>query len=365
MMPYFTQWLLRWSVLFILLFIGSTKAATYCVSTSIQLQSALNSANTNNQNNLIKIVQGIYFTPGSAFTYNLGGGKPPGRNLEISGGWWPASGFLPCSQQNPNAFSTVLDGNNSNGVMQIRTENYSKITINNLTFSHGISGAGGGLHVYSLLSNTEFKSFDLDHCAFLNNEATVASALHVSGFDQVSVKNSLFVKNHAVLAATVHLGQGDGYGIFFTNNTVTENTVSDNSLSTAGVNINVSESVLSALFNNILWNNDNSDLNLVGYGTHHLYHNNIGIRTGNALHDDVGNMSIVPDFPFLVSEPYNYTLSLSSPLVNAGMHPSATLPQSWFLGSNDMLGRIRKQDGVVDIGALETTPDLIFMNGFE
>jgi len=67
------------------IYISVSYAATFCATTSSELQSALDSANTNNQHNLIKIAEGSYETSGSQFSYKESGTNA-GWDLEISGG---------------------------------------------------------------------------------------------------------------------------------------------------------------------------------------------------------------------------------------------------------------------------------------
>ncbi|MCF6299527.1 MAG: hypothetical protein L3J52_00145 [Proteobacteria bacterium] len=364
------------SIVLLLLCIVSVNAAEFCVTTSAELQSALDDANTNNQHNLIKIVEGIYQTLGSEFSYNSMDNKS-GWDLEISGAW---SEFMtdPCGQQSSGSpFLTTLNGIGDNRVMQIIAAGNANITISSVFFINGLVGggfSGGGLLVFST-QNDHTGIFRLQRNAFINNKADFDSAVSVSGFTTMIVSNNLFVSNNALSAFAIALEQNDANGIYFTNNTVYDNTKSTfNGLST-GAYITASGSSNAAIYNNILWDNDhnfgseNIDLELAGDGDFYVSHNDIGMKIGVAALVDFRNISVAPKFG---SGFLNFRQLPSSMLINLGMSPLTNPPipitfeQDWALGSLDMYGRDRRQKGQVDIGSSESPYiNFIFVNGFE
>lgn len=345
-------------------------SATFCVTTSAGLQNALNSANTNNQHNLIKIAEGNYTTPGSQFSYNANNSNA-GWDLAISGGW---TDFFdnPCGQQlSGSPFLTILDGNSNNRVMRIIASGSADITVSNLMFLNGVVGnsyRGGGLEIRST-QNDHTGNLKLERNAFINNEADFGSAFTTNGFNKMVIRNNLFVANNAIAGFAVDLLQNDGLGIYYTNNTLIYNTQVQENTFGAGVDIAVNGSSKAAVYNNLSWGNEFYDLRLRGTGDHFLHDNDTEVRVGVTPLTDSGNFSSPPQFDTGI---LNYTPSLSSPLVNKGRIPPFVVPLptpfqlAWGLGDVDMLGNTRIQGGRVDIGAYESSPEVpIFVNSFE
>lgn len=342
------------------------QAAEFCVTSSAELQSALTSAANNAQHDVIKIAEGSYLTPGSEFSYF-------GTNswdLEISGGWSEFFGN-PCGQQlTDNAFATALDGNQMNRVLRVRAFGTSDITISNLMLINGKVGdpeRGGGLHLYGA-QNEHLGDTLIERVAFVNNEAKFGGAISISGGNKMSLRNNLFVVNHSLVSNNVSIVQNDTTGVFFTNNTVYANTT--DTASSGGLRVYTSGTSGALVANNVLWDNDNSDLDMGGGGDKYLHNNDIGIRIGSTPISDEGNFSLPPRFEGGL---FNFTPSAISPLVNAGRIPCFICPipvpfdDRWGVGDTDVLGNERVQDNAVDIGAYESdhSRDLIFMHVFD
>ena len=58
-------------------------AADFCVDNAVDLQAALSEADTNGQDDTIRVVQGTYLTLGVPFSYN----SPEDFSVEILGGY--------------------------------------------------------------------------------------------------------------------------------------------------------------------------------------------------------------------------------------------------------------------------------------
>ena len=255
--------------------------------------------------------------------------------------------------------------------MKIITSGSADITISNLLFINGIVGdtyRGGGLEIRSF-ENNHTGNLVLERNAFINNEADFGSALSTNGFTKMILRNNLFVANNAIAGYAVILLQSDGYGIYYTNNTLFGNTQVEVNSFGAGIDIAAYGSSKAAVYNNVSWDNEVFDLQLRGSGEHFFYNNNTEVRVGITPLAESGNFSSSPQFEigFL-----NFKPSLNSPLVNTGKKPPFAAPfpipfqSAWSLGDVDLLGNERLQDGKVDIGAYESSPEIpIFANGFE
>ena len=358
-------------IIILIMFLPSIQAATFCVVNSMELQNALDEANINKQNNIIKIAVGNYTTPGFQFNYNAANSNT-GWNLEIIGGW---SEFFknPCGQQiGSTPFDTVLDGNSNNRVMELIASGNADITIRDLTFINGMVdglGRGGGLRIRSI-ANNHTGNLILERSAFINNEANYGSAFNISEFNKTVIKNNLLADNNARTGLTAEIIQNNQYGIYFTNNTVINNTQENDNGWGTGVQISACGSSNAAIYNNLLWGNETNDLGLGLCGKNYFLSNNdIAVRVGADPISDSGNISLSPELNLGVMI---YTPSFNSPLVDAGTKPPENVPfpipfkWDWNVGLVDFLGNVRTQGSKVDIGAFESAPEMpIFINGFE
>lgn len=349
--------------------VQNATAAEFCVTTSSELQTALSSAQSNNQHNAVKIAEGSYSTPGSEFSYT----DSDGWDLEISGGWTEFFGN-DCGQQlTGNPLNTVLDGNNTTRIMNISSGGNSEITISNLTFingGHDMLSGGGGLRFWSTNMNAHIGEVTIERNVFINNTAEKASALYFfSSGSKSHIRNNVFNLNQTTNGGyAVELNQDIDSGIYFTNNTMTQNT-GDDLNDRGGLRIFTASSSNSYVGNNVLYGNGNEDFRINGTGQVYFHYNDVGVAVGTVNSSNVGNFSSDPKFNTGILE---FTPSYGSPLVNKGYDPPNFVPiptpfnLAWFEGSVDLLSNTRKQGGKVDIGAIETSPEPpIFINGFE
>ena len=113
----------------------------FCIASADDLTNALASLSTSASNtdaDEIRIHTGIYFAPASGWT----GSVTTHHALTIRGGYTDDG----CTQQTLNASMTVLDGNDTSGVMTINTplSPNSDIEVSDLTFQHG-KGSNAGM----------------------------------------------------------------------------------------------------------------------------------------------------------------------------------------------------------------------------
>src|SRR5690606_30710925 len=155
-------------VLVMCLLSPAVHGAEHCVTTSQQLVDALAAADSNNQNDVIRIATGSYTAPdANGFRYLANGVAPENHSLVISGGWTDFFGN-PCGQQaGSTPWDTFLSGNGGR-VMAIFEGNVSNITgveISGLSFtSADHAGAGGGLFIDMNASTGDIR---IDRCAFI------------------------------------------------------------------------------------------------------------------------------------------------------------------------------------------------------
>lgn len=359
--------IIKITLLLVLLHIScSLKAGEFCVNDTFELRSALTIADNNNAHDVIKIAEGNYITNGVAFSYN----DLNGKDLEISGGWSPVLNN-PCGQQlGGNPYGTILDGDNSSNILNIETKSVANVVVSGIAFINGLdaTGFGAGLKIMNN-SATASEQFFIENNVFINNESVWASALYLNGADEVIVRNNLFFSNIVTDGNVTTIFMNNGYGLYFTNNTMILNNAENESGS--GIHLSVNGTSQALVANNVLKDNLTFNIYLGGNGNIYLKNNDLGSLGGpNNPLENVGNINLPPRFE---SGLFNFFPSAISPLVNAGVKPCSICPfpvpfdESWGLGATDLMGYVRNQNGGVDIGAIESihVPDLIFWGIFE
>ena len=345
------------------------QAAEFCVGTVAELRSALNTAESNNEDDDIRIELGTYESNGSTFIYN----ETQGFDLRISGGWID---FFDndCGIQTPNQpLQTILDGSQSTQALYIRTALNANIEVSNLSFQNGNTTlSGGGLYI-SKAENLNTGEMIIANNSFVNNQATFGAALSVSGAATFHVRNNLIIANNAIVRNSVSVVQNNANGIYFNNNTVIGNT-SNEVAESGAVYLTTSGTSNLLIANNILNGNQLEDLdarNSSTEATYYLYNNNVDVLVGSVPDVVANNFNLPNRFE---SGFFSFTPDADSPLVNAGRNPCGFIcpfptpfVNDWELGDTDILAQGRIQMDAVDIGAIESSysGDLIFWNRFE
>ena len=386
---------------FILLFHSTTQAATFCVSTDAELLSALFSAESNGQNDVIRLVQGTYLgavqdTDQGSLVYS----STEAFNLTIEGGY--TSG---CTSRVVDPANTVLDGLDTGTVLTLATDQSADFTVEGLTLQNGVAiedggtADGGGLLVVTkgnlTLTNNVFSA----NSAIGIEVRANGGGLSISGADSVILTNNTFSANSAASGeANAHGGgvsiseagsviltnnvfstnsvvggpdpevEGNGGGVhvvapmvILTNNTVTANTASDKGGGLWLQLVDVSDSA--DIDNNIIWGNSaarGADLFLDNDGdddllrsTVNLFNNNFdqsvaGTFLALVFAIDPSNLDNV-DPLFVDAASGDYHLQEGSPVINAGNNDAPSLPDEDKDGNPRMVG------DVVDMGAFEST----------
>lgn len=323
-------------------------AASFCVSSSAELQAAIAAAASNSDSNdAIRLQSGVYPSPPNGFGREV---FAPGDNISISGGWRPLIG--PCDLPGYDASASVIDGEeqraglvfNRSGAGSGET-NVSWLTIRGgrQNLSSLYYGNGGGVAIFGSGPVT------IEHMIFRNNRATVnGGALYLGGAQRI-VRNNLFVDNWAANGSAV-FAPGAGGAVLFSNNTLTRHKlVAPTGLAFV---VDFDSSPTSFAWNNILYDNPISVYCDIS-GDQHMLNNNIIERPcGSYAAGSSNNVNVDPRFVHSIDD---LRLRRDSPAIDSGGNSGVS--------TRDLDGRPRKIGPAVDRGAYEA--DFLFGNGFE
>ena len=350
--------------------------ATFCATSTSELQNALSTAAVNGEADIVRIATGTYPAPaGGSFLFDpLAPVNGDEEDLTLSGGWTP---FFdnPCGQRS-NAFSpfdTLLDGENRERVLRIVPEGAPDIVIEGITFISGNpseSGTrrGGGLELRDFAFTGTLR---IERSAFLFNTANYGSAISANG-DIVRLRNNLIAGNDAENSNAVEVAGREGdTGVYLTANTIINNVVQSTAQNArGGVYVFLWEDTRALLVNNVIHGNEVRDLALAGIGVVTMRNNLVDVQQGSA--DSVtGQVSGDPMFIGGFLNLIDFTPDIGSPLIDAGIRPPTLIPfpppfdSLWSLPDYDLLGRPRIQGMTADVGAYEATPHVVFDDGFE
>jgi hypothetical protein len=337
---------------------GASNAATFCVSSASELQAALNIAASNNEGDLIELVEGT-FTLSAMLTHHTS----EVRNLLLIGGYVPG-----CSALADAGAKSVIDGGGTRPLLDLAAP--GDVLLLRLVWQNGLAtaqhnamliypptGSSGNLRILqNVFSN-------IDGYADAN---TVVPPVYLRTRAQLDVDDTRFTGIASAYPgrAAVILDGGagtssDGHGGRFINNTFTDNLVPHSSGDNDGALRLVGTPDSWLVANNILWDNAaDYDLQLSSHTS--LYHNDIGTYRGTPIDGIGSNPAVEPMFVDAAND--NYHLRADSPLLNAGLH---SIPGG--VNTYDLDGNPRVMFGEVDIGAyeLQQLPDAIFTDGFE
>ena len=209
----------------LIMFIGSAKAAEFCVTGGGELLAAINTANNNNQADHIKVSEGSYTTPPGGYIFET----TQNDDLEISGGWTSFMGN-DCGQQLAGSpFDTTIDANQSGRVMRIRTGPHANITLSGMNFINGfLTGPGnntGSLLIdlgYSVPEVSPTGKVVIERMSFLNNNAFGSGAVYVNNANTIVFRNNLLAANNSESGSSVIglLAEDDMNGVYVINNTI-------------------------------------------------------------------------------------------------------------------------------------------------
>ena len=190
------------TVLFILFFtiyhLSTAFGAEICVSTPVAFQNALNQAEQNEEDDLIKVQQGIY--AGYELYYSF----TKEHNITVRGGY---TAF--CATRERNPANTILDGSSVRRPLTLISYGGGNITVDGFTIRKGKSpstGDGGGLY---LISST--------------SESTHSGDLTVT--NNIIVSNAAEKNGGGIYAKSQSNPNGTAGSVTISNNTITNNQV--------------------------------------------------------------------------------------------------------------------------------------------
>lgn len=360
---------------------STTKSANFTVSTSVELETALNTARANGQNDVITLLSGVYPTisPSEGFKY-----YGTNENFSLT---------MQCTDG-----SAVLDGQGGVRVFIIRTKGANAhITLSGIEIKNGYitdPDLGAGLNIWVQNSNVT-----LTNVVVANNWASALfSAVNASGMflktdssSTLTFRNSTFTNNYAKgMGGGMYINAGYGTAINFINNTLVANrgstlgggayvTVVNGSLTlenntftknwtgygSGGGGLYVKtfdNSTPVTLRNNIMWDNqaDNgigADMffedNGASIAISHCCYSNLAWQTGTGV---ILRSNVVTN-PLLTEDMH---LRAGSPCIDTGTN------QAWMVAATDLWGRPRISNTCVDMGANETVvrnTGMTFANG--
>ena len=327
---------LLFAVVFLVAVLGlfdRAQAAVFCVDTPSALQSALNVAATNNENDTIQVVQGTYLTPGNQFEY----ASEKDFSITLLGGFTTG-----CQSRVLDPTNTILDGQNTNRVIRIDpwwgSGNilFQGFTVRNGNTSGGWEG-GGGLYFGGTADSSG--NYTIDHNIFLGNSTSTHGGGLKGGSDLgiTYIHNNLFLNNYAGIehGAASLTSNGEAY--------ITNNTVCGNSSKDPDGGLRLWASKIGSVSNNIFFGNSEIDLILGGSGIV-LLNNDIGTLKGTPGIGSAGNLNVDP----LFVAPEDFHLRGDSPLIDKG----AASPAGG-LSATDIDGNLRVMGSAPDIGAYE------------
>jgi hypothetical protein len=330
-------------------------AATFCVDTANELQSALMTASSNGEADSVRIEAGLYEGISSiAFAYTTS----ESHAIWISGGYLSNCVIL---VNDPGL--TVISGSGVRQALVLTGTGGSSgaQSLSNLTITDGAtSQQGAGLFMGGA---THTGDVTVTRVVIERNTATsIAGGMAIYTNGRAKVINNLFLLNrcgyrYCGLSATVIASNPTEIRAVFGNNTFVGNAcASGTECELAGVRYG--GSARSLFYNNVFAANTLGDLSLetTSGGSSELYHNNLVSLAGVPPVQSVGNIAVAnPQFVDLLND--DLRPRFSSPLRNAG-----TLAFEYL--QLDLAGRKRVNESEIDIGAFENQ-DRLFIDGFE
>jgi hypothetical protein len=330
----------------------------FCVGTTAELRSALQTAASNGTDDQIRVKTGTYRGDGAGPVASVATSEDGA--LTLRGGYVDVAGFE-CASLSSDPTATNIDGEDVRAGLRLAAlpGSSAAITVQNLTLTRGSTAEfGAGLDVGGVSGYTG--NVLIERVIFVDNVASFGGALNGYTAGTFTLRNSVFrgnvaTDNGAASVVASHPGTA-AYRIFIGGNTfVTNACTDDDPPCNAGVRIGLSGNARAAVFNNAFVLSDGTDLSFNGNGLADLLSNNLQAFTGTPGVQSGNLMLTEPGFVDLLGG--NFRLRFTSPLREAGNG-------AFDLGALDAAGRPRLSDERYDIGAFEND-EILFSDSFE
>ena len=323
-------------------------AAVVCVTTSQELQDALDSASDGGANSGTIVY--VYLAKG---TYKIGAATSNGpfkfhstsatSELILTGGY-----DATCKTVTFKAAETILDGGGTSQVLNLISQN-GAVDVINMTIQNGNSDQqGGGLSINNAQNaGTEVA---ITNCIIRNNHSSangggvaVYSAGEPGDYHEF-IGNALYGNSSDTTYGAGFLSFG-GTAVWFYNNTIYNNTAAgSNAVGGFGCCGTVTAAV--EIAGNIIWQNTNYGIDL--YGTPpELTYNDYGTRSGDTPAVEENSIHVDPKFANAGADDLH--LGQGSPLIGF-------VPKNYTLSNfDDLEGHPRNVAAFFDAGAYAET----------
>ncbi|MBW1812665.1 MAG: DUF5123 domain-containing protein [Deltaproteobacteria bacterium] len=341
----------------VLLTIFTTGAlgADVCVDSASTLQTALNTAESSGESDVIRVVQGTYT---DNFSYSSG----ETHSLTLLGGC-----IAGCASRDVNPANTVLDAQGTDRVLYLDNYAGGDITVDGFTIQNGVSTVdGSGIYARSQGSVLAGDVTLTNNIIRDNISEESGGGAYTRSYSENGTAGNIFLLNNTVSGNSSNLAGGvfassysvNGFAgsIALINNTIYENSASDyggGTYASAGSSSNPGGVI--NFYNNIIWGNSaassGDDIYIYNFSgdTTYSYHNNYSDMSGT-WDNESGETDIDPQF--IDPDNGDFRLRSSSPCIDAG---ETNLPSPPGLPSTDFEGDPRIIDATIDMGADEVS----------